>query len=101
MPTWLSYVLYFAVIFVALAPRRILGPVVGLAARFVGVRVVALVSLGAGCYLLSGQPSPRDQWIGLAELALAAACVAFWIYRLFVPAFRDQTPEDEQVADDR
>ncbi len=101
MPTWLGYIVYFLVIFVAIAPRQALGPVAGLVARYVGVGVVAMVSLGVGAWTLGRAQSDREHWVGLAELALGAICAAWWLYRLFKPAYRDQTPDSALLADDR
>ena len=101
MPTWLGYVVYFVVIFVAIAPGKVFGPLAGLIHRYVGVGVVGLFSLGAGAYMLGIAQTEREQWAGLGELALGAACAAWWIYRLFKPAYRDQAPDSASLADDR
>lgn len=98
MPSWLGYVALVLVILVAIAPRQVLGPVAGLARRYVGVGVVALISLGVGSYTLGVAPSGRAHSIGLGELGLGALCAVWWLYRLVVPAYRDQTPDS---ADDR
>ncbi len=100
MPTWLGYVIYVLVIFVAIAPRRALGPVAALLNRYVGVGVVALFSLGAGAWTLGSAQSEQVRWMALGELALGALCAAWWLYRLFKPAYRDQAP-DSAIADDR
>jgi hypothetical protein len=41
------------------------------------------------------------RWLGFGELALGAACAAWWIYRQVFPRYRDQAPASEPVADDR
>ena len=101
MPTWLGYVVFFLVVFVAIAPRQTLGPVLGAVARYVTVGVVALVCLGAGSYTLGVATTPGDHWAGCGELALGALCAAWWLYRLFKPAYRDQAPDSAPLADDR
>ncbi len=101
MPGWLVYGAYLLVILVAIAPREVLGPVFGVVARHVGVGVVALVSLCVGSYTLGAAQSERAHWTGLGELALGALCAAWWLYRLFVPVYRDQTPDSAPLADDR
>ncbi len=100
MPSWSGYIVLVLVIFVAIAPRQVLGPVFGLVHRYVGVGVVALVSLGIGSWTLGAAASERAHWIGLGELGLGALCAAWWLYRLVVPAYRDQAP-DSAIADDR
>jgi hypothetical protein len=101
MHGWPGYVVLVLVILVAIAPGQVLGPVAALVVRHVGVGVVALVSLGLGAWTLGGAQSERAHWIGLAELALGAACAAWALYRLFVPAYRDQAPDSASLADDR
>ncbi len=101
MPTWLGYLVYLLVIFVAIAPRRVLGPVAGLLNRYVGVGVVALFSLGAGAWTLGAAQSEQAHWAGLGEMLLGAVCAAWWFYRLFKPAYRDQAPDSAPIADDR
>ena len=101
MPGWLGYGLYFLIIFVALAPSRVLGPVFGAIARVAGPAVVGLLSLGAAVYVLRDDPSDRQRLIGYGELALAAVCAAWWVYRRFVPVYRDQAPESAPMPDDR
>ena len=100
MPTWLSYMVYVLVIFVAIAPRRALGPLAGLLNRYVGVGVVALLCLGAGAWTLGAAQSDRARWTGLGELALGALCAVWWLYRLFRPAYRDQAPDSSPIAGD-
>ena|ERR1700761_7742394 len=100
MPTWLGYVVYVLVIFVVIAPGKVLGPAAGLIHRYVGVGVVGLFSLAAGAYMLGVAQTERDRWVGLGELALGGLCAAWWLYRLFRPAYRDQAP-DSALADDR
>jgi hypothetical protein len=101
MPSWLGYVVWVLVILVAIAPRQVLGPAFGVVGRYVGVGFVALVSLGAGSYILGVAESERARWIGLGELGLGALCAAWWLYRLFVPPYRDQAPDSTPIADDR
>ena len=101
MSGWLGYVAFFIVVFVAIAPRRTLGPVLGTVARYLSAGVVALIALGAGSYTLGVAATEREHWTGYGELALGALCAAWWLYRLFVPAYRDQAPVSEPVADDR
>ena len=101
MQGWLGYVVYFAIIFVAIAPRQALGPVFGAVARYVGPGVVALASFLAAGYTLGVATTERQHWIGLGELALGAICAAWWIYRQVFPRYRDQAPASEPVADDR
>ena len=101
MPSWLGYVVLVLVILVAIAPGQVLGPLAGLVRRYVGVGVVALMSLGVGSYTLGVAASERAHWIGLGELGLGALCAAWCFYRLFVPAYRDQTPDSAPLADDR
>ena len=101
MPSWLGYVVLVLVILVAIAPRQVLGPIAGLVRRYVGVGVVALVSLAVGSWTLGAAASERAHAIGLAELGLGGICAAWWLYRLFVPAYRDQAPDSAPIADDR
>ncbi len=101
MPSWLGYVVLVLVILVAIAPRQVLGPVAGLARRYVGVGVVALISLGLGSWTLGVAASVRTHSIGLGELGLGALCAAWWLYRLAVPVYRDQAPDSALNADDR
>ena len=101
MPSWLGYVILVLVILVAIAPRQVLGPVAGLARRYVGAGVVALISLGLGSWTLGVAASERTHSIGLGELGLGALCAAWWLYRLFVPVYRDQAADSAPIADDR
>ena len=101
MQGWLGYVIYFAIIFVAIAPRQALGPVFGAFARYVGPGVVALASFLAAGYTLGVADSERLRWLGIGELALGAVCAAWWIYRQIFPRYRDQAPASEPVPDDR
>ncbi len=101
MPTWLVYVAFFLAVFVAVAPRQTLGPVLGAIARYVTIGVVALACLAAGSYTLGVAETPRDHWAGYGELGLGALCAAWWLYRLFKPAYRDQAPDSASLADDR
>jgi len=99
MSSWSGFVITVLVILVAMAPRQVLGPLVGMIGRYVGVGVVALLALGVGAYTLGGAASDAARWIGFGELALGAVCVAWWAYRQFVPAYRDQAPDSGHVAD--
>ena len=101
MPTWLGYVACVLAILVAIAPRQVLGPVLGVVGRHVGIGAVALISLGAGSWTLGAESSDREHWIGLGELGLGALCAAWWLYRLFVPIYRDQAPDSATITDDR
>ena len=101
MSSWSGYVVLVGVILVAIAPRRVLGPLFGLARRYVGVGVVALACLGVGSYTLGAAASERAHWTGLVELGLGALCAAWWLYRVAFPAYRDQAPDSAMVADDR
>jgi hypothetical protein len=100
MSGWLGYVVFFLVVFVAIAPGQTLGPVAGLLSRYVTVGVVALVALAAGSYALGVATTEREHWAGYAQLALGAVCAAWWLYRLARPAYRDQAPVSEPAADD-
>ena len=101
MPGWLGYVVDVLIILVLIAPSQMLGPVLGVVARRVGAGVVALLSFLAGAYVLGIAQSERARWFGWGQLALGAICAAWWIYRQFVPRYRDQAPASEPVADDR
>ena len=101
MPGWSGYVAYFLIIFVAIAPKQALGPVFGAVHRYVGPGVVAIVSLALGSYTLGVADAERARWAVFGELGLGAICAAWWIYRQFVPRYRDQAPDSETVADDR
>ena len=101
MSGWLGYVVFFVVVFVAVAPRQTLGPVLGAVARYVTIGVVGLACLAAGSYTLGVAATARDHWTGCGELALGALCAAWWLYRLFKPAYRDQAPDSAPLADDR
>ena len=101
MSSWLDYVAFFLLIFVAIAPSTVFGPLATLVARYVGPGFVALAALSWGSWLLGVARSGQSRWIGLGMLALGALCAAWWIYRLFVPRYRDQAPASEPVVDDR
>ena len=101
MSGWLGYVAYFLVILVAIAPRQVLGPVLGAIVRRVGAGIVAMASFVAAGYTLGVAQSDNMRWLGFGELALGAVCAAWWIYRQIVPRYRDQAPASEPVADDR
>jgi hypothetical protein len=101
MPGWLGFVGLVLVIFVAMAPRQVLGPLFGVVGRYMGAGVVALLSLCVGGHTLGGAASERARWIGFGELALGAVCVAWWAYRQVVPVYRDQAPESGHGADER
>ena len=93
MSAWSSFAILVLVIFVAIAPRRVLGPVFGLAGRLVGVGVVALACLGTAIYIFSAPAAAPYHDYGLAALGLGSACAAWWIYRRFVPVYRDQVSD--------
>jgi hypothetical protein len=99
MSSWSGFVLAVLVIFVAIAPRQVLGPLFGVVSRYVGVGVVALLSLCIGGYTLGGAASDHAHWLGIGELALGAACAAWWAYRQVVPVYREQAP-DSDLADE-
>jgi ethanolamine transporter EutH len=101
MSGWQGYVVLVLVILVAIAPRQVLGPLFGLAGRYVGAGAVALVALGAGSYTLGVAASEREHWLGYGALGLGVLCGAWWIYRLAVPAYRDQAPDSAPLGDDR
>ena len=101
MSNWSAYVVSVLVIFVLIAPSRVLGPLFGAVGRYVGVGFVALASLGVGSYILGVAESEHARWIGFGELGLGGLCAAWWLYRLFVPAYRDQVPDSTPMADDR
>ncbi len=101
MPNWAGYIVGVLVILVLIAPRRTLGPVLGAVGRYTSIGVVALISLTAGSYALGVAATERERLIGLGALGLGALCAAWWLYRLFVPAYRDQAPDSTPVADDR
>lgn len=89
-------------IFVALAPRRVLGPVIGFVVRWAGSGVLAVACLGAAIYIFSAPAAAAYHSVGLAALAVGLACAAWWIYRRFVPAYRDQAaPPPSDFADGR
>lgn len=97
MPAWSTYIVMVLVIFVAIAPRRLLGPVIHVVGRRVGAGVVALACLGAAIYVFSAPAAAPWRNIGFAALAVGSACAAWWIYRRFVPAYRDQAPPPRDV----
>jgi len=101
MPSWGGYVVAVLVIFVLIAPSQVLGPVFGALHRFVGPGVAALILAATGGWILLDDPSERARLIGDGELALAALCAVCWVYRCFVPRYRDQAPASEPVGDDR
>ena len=90
MPAWSTFLVMVLVVFVALAPRRVLGPVIQLVGRRVGAGVVALAALGGAIWLFSDPGSAAYRNAAYAALALGGACAAWWIYRRFVPRYRDQ-----------
>jgi hypothetical protein len=100
MSSWSGFILAVLVIFVAIAPRQVLGPLFGLVGRYVGAGVVALLCLCIGGYTLGGAASDQAHWLGLGELCLGAACAAWWAYRQVRPAYREQAPASD-LADER
>ena len=99
MSGWLGFVVLVGAVLVAIAPRRVLGPAFGWVQRLVGSGVVAVVALSTGSYLLlRGGLSDAEQWIALASLTVGAAFALWWIYRRFVPRYRDQVREPDELA---
>jgi hypothetical protein len=90
MPAWSTFLVMVLVVFVAIAPRRVLGPVIKLVGRRVGAGIVALASLGCAIYLFSDPASTPYRNAAYAALAVGGVCAAWWIYRRFVPRYRDQ-----------
>jgi len=91
MPGWLGFALLVAVVLVAIAPRQTLGPVFGWTQRLLGAGVIAVLALSWGSYLmLRGGLTDQEQWMAVAALGLGGVSAAWWIYRRFVPAYRDQ-----------
>ena len=101
MPNWVGYVVGVLVILVLIAPKQTLGPVFGAVGRYTSVGVVALFSLGTGSYALGVAVTGRDRLIGFGGLGLGGLCAAWWLYRLFVPAYRDQVSDSAPMVDDR
>ena len=97
MPGWLGFALLVGVVLVAIAPRQTLGPVFGWTQRLLGAGVIAVLALSVGGYLmLRGGLSEQERWMAFAALGLGGVCAAWWIYRRFVPAYRDQSaPEPD------
>ena len=93
MSAWSSFAVLVLVVFVAIAPRRVLGPVIGWLGRLLGVGVVALACLGAAIYVFSDPAAAPYHPFGFAALGVGAVCAAWWIYRRFVPVYRDQAPD--------
>ena len=93
MSAWSTFACLVLVIFVAIAPRRVLGPAFGVVARVLGAGVVALVCLGAAIYIFSDSAATPYHPLGFAALAVGAVFAAWWIYRRFVPVYRDQAPD--------
>jgi len=88
-----SFAVLVLVIFVAIAPRRVLGPVFGLVRRVLGAGVIALACLGTAIYIFSNAASAPYRPYGVAALGLGAVFAAWWIYRRFNPVYRDQAAE--------
>ena len=93
MSAWSSFAVLVLVIFVVIAPRRVLGPVFGALGRVLGAGVVALASLGAAIYIFSDPSAAPYHPAGFAALAVGAVCAAWWIYRRFAPVYRDQAAD--------
>ena len=100
MPSWAVYILCVPMILLWIAPGLVLGPLLRLVHRYVGAGVVGLASLGIGSYTLGVAATEQAHWIGVGELGVGALCAAWSLYRLVVPAYRDQAP-DSAVVDDR
>ena len=101
MPAWLTYVAYFAIVFVVIAPTRTLLALTRRLVRHVRAGVLAMASLGAAIYLLASDGSGQSRTLGDAALALGLVCGAWWIYRRIVPVYREQAPATDRLADDR
>lgn len=99
MSGWLGFVVLVVVVLVAIAPRQTLGPTFWWVKRLASAGLVAVVALSVGSYLMiRGGLSEQDRWIALVSLALGGACALWWIYRRFVPVYRDQAPEPDDLA---
>ncbi len=95
----LSFVVLVLVVLVLIAPGRTLGPTFRWIHRLVGTGVVAVVTLSLGSYLMiRGGLTEQERWLALGSLGLGAACALWWIYRRFVPVYRDQAREPDDVA---
>ena len=94
-----GFVVLVLVVLVAIAPGQTLGPTFGWVKRLVGSGLVAVVALSLGSYLmLRGNLTPQEQSLALVSLGLGAACALWWIYRRFVPRYREQAREPEDMA---
>lgn len=99
MSGWWGFVVLVLVVLVAIAPGQTLGPVARGIQRLVGTGVVAVVALSIGSYrMLRGGLSEQDRWIALASLGLGGACALWWIYRRFVPVYREQARAPDDLA---
>jgi hypothetical protein len=97
MSGWLGYVVLVGVVLMTIAPRQTLGPTFRWINRLVGPGVVAVVALSWGAYLmLRGALAPHEEWLALTCLGVGAACALWWIYRRFVPRYRDQAGEPDE-----
>jgi len=85
-----SFAVLVLVIFVAIAPRRVLGPVFGLVRRVLGAGVIALACLGTAIYIFSNAASAPYRPYGVAALGLGAQ-------RLLRPA----SPAEHSLKDSR
>ena len=101
MAGWPGYVIGVVVILVLIAPKQTLVPVVGIAWRYATTGLVALACLAGGAWQLGVAVTERDHLIGDGALALGGLCAAWWLYRLFVPVYRDQAPDSSASTDDR
>lgn len=99
MSGWLGFFALVGIVLVAIAPRQTLGPTLSWVQRLVGAGVVAVVALSVGGYLmLRGGLTDQEQWLALASLGVGAACALWWVYRRFVPVYRDQAVEPDDPA---
>ena len=95
----LSFAVLVLIVLVLIAPRQTLGPTLRWIHRLVGAGVVAVVTLSLGSYLtIRGGMTEQERWLALGSLGLGAACALWWIYRRFVPVYRDQAREPDDVA---
>ena len=99
MSGWSGFVVLVLVVLVAIAPGQTLGPAVRWIQRLVGAGVVAVVALSLGSYLmLRGGLGDQEHWLALASLGLGGVCALWWIYRRFVPVYREQAREPDDLA---
>jgi hypothetical protein len=99
MPAWSPFLVVVLVVFVMLAPRRVLGPVIRLVGRRVGAGVAAMVLLGCAIYLFSAPDAQPYRIEAFAVLAVGGVCATWWIYRRIVPAWRDPATAPSDIDD--